>query len=275
MTAAVAALQLTEVRELHSAEECAACEPLYREVFDLGPDEGSLNARLLVSLSRNSGIVIGGYSAGSLAGFAVSFLARDEQSGRLYQYSQTAAVAPAWQRRGIGRALKFGQRAGCLSRGIDLVRWTFDPLRPANAHFNLDVLGAVVTGLARDFYGITAVPADRDDPTDRFTVDWELRSEAVAARAAAAAHRTATICPAPSPRLIAPVLPGELRTQEGRVLLGVPADWRWLRSHRPARAAGLRRRIIGQAEELLASGMVGVSCTQTAAGTAVYEFASR
>ncbi len=218
MTASVVPAVAAEVRELRSAAECAQCEPLYREVFGLAPGDGSVNGRLLVALGRNSGIVVGAYAAGSLVGFALSFLARDDGTGRLYQHSQTAAVAPPWQGRGIGRALKFGQRAASLDRGIGLVRWTFDPLRAANAHFNLDVLGAVVTGLTRDLYGATAVPADRGEPTDRFTVSWELCSDRVLARA----RREPAACARPGLADAAPVAAGELRLEGARALLGVP-----------------------------------------------------
>lgn len=281
MTASVVAAVAAEIRELRSADECAQCEPLYREVFGLAPGDGSVNGRLLVALGRNSGIVVGAYAAGSLVGFALSFLARDDGTGRLYQYSQTAAVAPQWQGRGIGRALKFGQRGASLDRDIGLVRWTFDPLRAANAHFNLDVLGAVVTGLTRDFYGGAAVPADRGEPTDRFTVSWELCSDRVLARAAAAAdrgvgshaRREPPACARPGLADTAPVAAGELRLQGARALLGVPANWARLRHQSPARAADLRGRIVNQADALIQSGMVAVSCCRASPETAVYRFA--
>ncbi len=282
MTASSVAAEVAEVRELRSPAECAQCEPLYREVFGLAPGDGSVNGRLLVALSRNSGIVVGAYAAGFLVGFALSFLARDDGTGRLYQYSQTAAVAPRWQGRGIGRALKFGHRAASLERGIGLVRWTFDPLRSANAHFNLDVLGAEVTGLTRDLYGATAVPAERGEPTDRFTVSWELRSDQVLARAAAAAGRGRTreipeqlACAQPGAADTAPVAVGELRLDGARALLGVPADWARLRHESPAQAAALRRRIIDQADRLIGSGMVAVSCRRAGPETAVYHFTLR
>ena len=283
MTASVIPAVTAEVRELRGAAECAQCERLYREVFGLAPGDGSINGRLLVALGRNSGIVVGSYAAGSLVGFALSFLARDDKTGRLYQYSQTTAVAPPWQGRGIGRALKLGQRTASLERGIGLVRWTFDPMRAANAHFNLDVLGAVVTDLTRDFYGATAVPADRGEPADRFTVSWELCSDRVLARAAAASGRSGdTHGRQGHPARVmwelaqaAPVAAGELRLAGPRALLGVPADWGRLRQEAPAWAADVRGRIIDQADRLIASGMVAVSCCRADPETAIYQFARR
>ena len=269
---ALAAAPAVEVRVLSRPEDCACCEAVYREVFGLTPNDGSINARLLVSLARNSGMVVGAYADGELVGFTLSFLARDRASARLYQYSQTAAVRPAWQGRGIGRAMKFAQRAAALADGIDLLRWTFDPLRPANAHFNLDVLGGVVTGLARDLYGAGAAPNDRGEPTDRFVVHWELGSPAVEARAALTGGEHVRSRPAPIALLPGQLRPGELRQAGTAAFLCVPSDWRQLRRSSPSSAARLRDQIIALAEQLIDGGLVAVSCTRMDGDSAVYRF---
>lgn len=263
-----------EVRALSRPEECAQCEAIYRQVFGLAPGDGSLNGRLLISLGRNSGIVIGAYCGDELIGFALSFLARQKEDGRLYQYSQTAAVLPGWQGRGVGRAIKFAQRSAALAAGIDLLRWTYDPLRPANAHFNLDVLGAVVTGLIRDLYGTMAAPGDRGEPSDRFVVDWELTNPAVCART------IYTDGPAPcaalpeqqAPTALRPgeLRPGDLLVSGAAAMLAIPADWRSFRRDSRSSAARLRGQILEHAEQLLDSGLVATSCTLLDSATAVY-----
>jgi predicted GNAT superfamily acetyltransferase len=254
-----------EVRLISEPADCDRCVSVYREVFGLAPSDGSLNARLLTALGRNSGMVVGAFNGVELVGFALSFLGRQDD-GRLYQYSQTAAVLPAWQGQNVGRAMKFGQRSLALEAGIDLVRWTFDPLRSVNAHFNLDVLGASVTSLARDFYGPMAAPDDRGEPTDRFVVDWELLRPAVAARAVA--RPGGPTCE----RDPVSIAPGELQAAADSALLGLPADWRRFRSSSPATAGRLRDRILGHAEDLLNAGLVGVSCRRLDRDTAVYRF---
>jgi predicted GNAT superfamily acetyltransferase len=276
------------VAVLRSPEDCARCELIYREAFGLAPYDGSLNARLLIGLSRNSGMVIGAHADGELVGFALSFLARKDGDGRLYQYSQTAAVRPGWQGRGVGRAMKFGQRSAALAAGIDLVRWTFDPLLAVNAHFNLDVLGAVAMSLARDLYGPMAAPDDRGEPTDRFVVDWELRDPGVGARAEGAARAEDPVSVAGGPRpeterepvSIRPgemqageLRPGELRPGADTALLGIPADWRAFRRSSPPAAGPLRDRILGHAQQLMSAGLVAVSCARLDRDTAVYRFA--
>lgn len=268
-----------EVRELCRPEEFARCEALYREVFALGLGDGSINARLLVGLVRNSGIVVGAYNRGELVGFALSFLAYQSGSGRLYEYSQTAAVLPSWQGLGVGRALKFAQREAALDRQITLMRWTFDPVRSANAHFNLDVLGGVVTGLARDLYGASAAPEDRGQPTDRFIVEWELEGDRVTARLPRPPAGRASAL-GDGPRMVARgpcsqparVPPGQVQACDGGVLLGIPAEWHRQRRRSPARSAVLRGRIADRVDELFAAGLVGVSCTRLDDEAAVYLF---
>jgi len=68
-------------------------------------------------------------------------------------------------------------RAQALEQGIDLVRWTFDPLVARNAYFNLHKLGAIADRFGRDFYGPMTDAINQGDRSDRFTVRWDLLRE--------------------------------------------------------------------------------------------------
>ncbi|MET0976378.1 MAG: hypothetical protein ABWX82_11975 [Leifsonia sp.] len=99
--------------------------------------------------------------------------------GGLHLHSHMNAVAP-WRRSGgVGHALKLLQRAICLERGVDVVRWTFDPLIRRNAHVNLVKLGAEVTAFLPDFYGRLDDAITGTDRSDRFEVRWRLDSARV------------------------------------------------------------------------------------------------
>jgi predicted GNAT superfamily acetyltransferase len=259
------------VRDLEGAVEMSACESLYAGVMGLRPADGSINPRLLTALQANSGIVLGALTGRTLIGFAYSFLAHeravssgpDAGGGRLYQYSQLVVVAPEHQGTGVGRMLKYAQRARCLTEGITLMRWAFDPLKTVNAHFNLDVLGARLVRLVPSMYGSHGFGTDTGEDTDRFIVDWNL-----------------TDPPEVSPPLDAP---GELAAAPGRVvvdgsdlLISIPAHWqRYRAEHGADEAAALRhelRRSFGQA---LDSGRIGVSCQQVSKELYAYRFAAR
>ena len=73
-----------------------------------------------------------------------------------------------------------------LARGLGLVTWTFDPMRVANARLNLRRLGAVAREFLPNFYGTTSSALHHGLATDRLLVRWELDSQRVARRGAAA-----------------------------------------------------------------------------------------
>lgn len=272
--------------------ELRPCVDLYRRVFEIGPKEEAVTPRLLSALGGHSGLVIGAYpeqDPDRPVGFAYSFLSRDEQTDTLYQYSQVAVVEPELQGRGLGRALKMGQRRACLAMGIGVMRWAFDPLRARNARFNTDVLGGVVRTFVPDFYGDATAGRDRGFATDRLIVDWELMDERVLARAAGGRVEPAAVraeglepgrvriaygaAPEPDPAAgtgaPAPVRPAA-------AYLPVPDDWsRWRELHGPRRARDLQQRVAASLSALLASGWEAHSCPRTTDGLAVYAFRRR
>jgi predicted GNAT superfamily acetyltransferase len=97
-------------------------------------------------------------------------------AGGLHVHSHMNAVDPAARGRGIGVALKLRQRALCLERGVEEIRWTYDPLIRRNARMNLVRLGAEVIAYRPDFYGELRDAISAGDRSDRFEVRWRLGS---------------------------------------------------------------------------------------------------
>jgi predicted GNAT superfamily acetyltransferase len=81
----------------------------------------------------------------------------------------------------VGRALKLAQRDDAISRGIDLIEWTFDPLEIKNAFFNMERLGAIVRRYVPNQYGTTSSPLHGGLPTDRCIAEWWVSSPRVKA----------------------------------------------------------------------------------------------
>ena len=79
----------------------------------------------------------------------------------------------------MGRILKLAQRDDALSRGIDLIEWTFDPLEIKNAFFNMQRLGAIVRRYVPNQYGTTSSPLHGGLPTDRCIAEWWISSPRV------------------------------------------------------------------------------------------------
>ncbi|MGB9631043.1 MAG: hypothetical protein ACP5JF_05380 [Candidatus Methanodesulfokora sp.] len=134
--------------------------------------------RIMKAIDDNGGIVLGAFDEkGDALGYSLAFLA--EENGKIFFYSHHTAVVPEMQGKGIGFLLKLAQREEALRRGIDLIKWTFDPLRSVNSHFNIRKLGAVGVRFLRDYYGEMSDEINRGMRSDRMKVEWHLRSRRV------------------------------------------------------------------------------------------------
>ncbi len=127
---------------------------------------------------QDEGALIGGAFFGSeLIGFILGFPTRDAT----VQHSHQMGILESHRSAGLGAKLKWWQRNWCLEHGITSVRWTFDPLRIANAKLNIQKLGATASTYLEDYYGAMA-GINAGTPSDRLLVNWDLCSERVAAR---------------------------------------------------------------------------------------------
>ena len=176
-----------EIREVQTIEEYDACVQLQRAVFGLPDLEISPRRHLIVS-AQAGGWTLGAFVEGKLVGFVLHLSAVRENE--IFGYSHMMAVAAEYQNQGVGARLKWAQRARALSEGREFIKWTFEPIRARNAHFNLNRLGVVVRSYAVNFYGTdyatnpnerAAGPLGMD--SDRLFAIWELRSPRVEALA--------------------------------------------------------------------------------------------
>jgi predicted GNAT superfamily acetyltransferase len=176
-----------EIRQVTTIEEYDACVRLQREVFGL-PDLEISPMRHLIVTTEAGGWALGAFIEQKLVGFVLHLPAVRENE--IFGYSHMMAVAAEYQNQGVGARLKWAQRARALSEGRDFIKWTFEPIRARNAHFNLNRLGVVVRSYAVNFYGTDYAtnPAERSAgqfgmDSDRLFASWELRSPRVKALA--------------------------------------------------------------------------------------------
>jgi predicted GNAT superfamily acetyltransferase len=175
-----------QYRVTQSIEDMHRIVALELEVWGLNPID-AVPAHVLAMGSHNGGVVIIAEEQNeTLVGFAVGFPARRQD--RLLLWSHIAGVAKTHQGQGIGKTLKFMQREWAGSAGYEEIGWTFDPLQPGNANFNLNILGAVAVRYHPNFYGqMEDVINHRPLPSDRLEARWPVR--AVPTRASSTAPR--------------------------------------------------------------------------------------
>jgi predicted GNAT superfamily acetyltransferase len=135
---------------------------------------------VFVVASQTGGQVLGAFDGRRMIGFCLAFAAL-KRDGYPYLHSHMLAVLPEYRNSGVGRQLKLEQRSDALSRALDLMEWTFDPLQLKNAYFNIARLGAIVRRYLENEYGNTSSPLDGGLPTDRCVAEWWMPSARVEA----------------------------------------------------------------------------------------------
>src|SRR2546428_12627531 len=112
-----------------------------------------------------------------MVGCLFGIAGRDKK--RQFHYSHITGVLRAYQKRGVGLLLKKRQRDLVLKEGIDLVKWTFDPLQAGNAYFNIRKLGAIAREYHRNLYGRMPDSLNKSMISDRFEAEWWIRTRRV------------------------------------------------------------------------------------------------
>jgi predicted GNAT superfamily acetyltransferase len=133
-----------------------------------------LPLRFLVVVSKVGGHVFGAYDhAGHtrMIGFCFA-IPGIRPDGLPYLHSHMLGVLPEYRNHAIGQRLKLRQREDALTRGIQLIEWTFDPLELKNAFLNIEKLGAIVRRYNPNQYGTTSSPLHGGLPTDRCIAEW-------------------------------------------------------------------------------------------------------
>jgi len=165
------------IRPCQKLEELAALVKVQQKIWGYAEHE-LYPLRLFVTLQRIGGQVLGAFTPrGSLVGFVASLPAW--HGVNRYYHSLSLGVLRAHENRGLGRALKIAQRREALRAGIDLIEWTFDPLRAKNAYLNIVRLGAIARCYQPDYYGQVESRLQRGLPSDRLIVEWRLSSARV------------------------------------------------------------------------------------------------
>lgn len=164
------------IRNCSGLDEMRACVNLQQEVWNFS-DAELVPLRLFVVAEKVGGQVIGGFDGDELVGFALSV--PGARSGYAYLHSHMLAVREQYRNSGLGRRIKLFQREDALSRGFELIEWTFDPLEIKNAYLNLVRLGAITRRYNINQYGITTSPLQGGLPSDRLVAEWWLRSTRV------------------------------------------------------------------------------------------------
>jgi predicted GNAT superfamily acetyltransferase len=164
------------IRNCHDLEELRTAVALQKEVWNF-TDAELVPLRLFVVAEKVGGQVIGAFEGGRMVGFALAV--PGVRGDHRYLHSHMLAVLSDYRNCGLGRRIKLFQREEAMTRGFELIEWTFDPLEIKNAYLNIEKLGAIVRRYTINQYGITTSPLQGGLPTDRLIAEWWLKSKRV------------------------------------------------------------------------------------------------
>jgi len=172
------------IERLRTVEHYRECERLQHDVWRMSDEMMVVPLHLLMTLQKSGGIVLGAFTEfDELVGFVCGFPGLyGDGLRRLKHCSHMMGVSERYRGKGVGEQLKLAQREIVLSQGLDLITWTYDPLESLSAALNIGKLGTVCKTYLRDLYGPMDDALNGGLPSDRFDVDWHIRSLRVAGR---------------------------------------------------------------------------------------------
>ncbi|WP_051138656.1 hypothetical protein [Agromyces italicus] len=218
------------IREVRGREEEIQVIDLLNHIWGRTMDNPVLPGEFVRVFGETGNYIAGAYVDGTLVGASLGLHSSPE---RHMLHSHIAGVTSNIVGKSVGYALKLHQRAWALSRGIDTIEWTYDPLISLNANFNIRKLGARPVEYLENFYGPMVDSINAGDSSDRLLVRWHLRDPTVAALLTDGS------------RLPLPV---------GNATVAIPDDFGAMRVTDPAQAREWRQRVREQLTGLLDRG---------------------
>lgn len=236
-----------EIRELHGSADMQTAAQLLADVWGLEPMRMQVKPDMLIALAHARNYVVGAFDGEEMVAACIAFFYAPKD---LALHSHITGVAKDRAGSGIGKALKYHQRAWCLARGVETMTWTFDPLVARNAFFNLERLGARPAQYLPNFYGEMTDELNRGQASDRLLLNWDLRNSG-----STPSDSEGTLPPAVLSRgERGPVLDLALAEHARACRVEIPSDVELLRRTDPAAAERWRLALRGTLIPLLAGG---------------------
>jgi predicted GNAT superfamily acetyltransferase len=177
------------IRPLAQLEEYKEAETVQCLAWHMDNANDAVPLNMLVAAQRYGGLVAGAFDdQNQMLGFVFGFLGTTSD-GHVKHCSHMLGIRPNVQHQNIGYRLKLFQRQYVMKQGWDLMTWTYDPLECPNATLNIAKLGGLVRTYIPNMYGAWEESLNRGLVTDRFEVEWWLRSPHVCAIVEAEAAR--------------------------------------------------------------------------------------
>ncbi len=159
-------------RVAHDVEDLKQVIALEIQVWGLH-ERDAFPIHMLRLAPLHGGAIIVAEQDNQIIGLNIGYPAR--RGAELVLWSYITGVHPSAQANNIGYELKQTQRQWAKENGYSALCWTFDPLQPKNANFNLNHLETVAYQYHPNLYGAMDDAINKLDlPSDRLEVRWDV-----------------------------------------------------------------------------------------------------
>jgi predicted GNAT superfamily acetyltransferase len=162
-----------QIKQLTDLEDIKKIERIEEQVWNMAPTP----YHQTYTAVNNGGMILGAYKNQELIGFLYGF--PGFRNGKTYLCSHMLGILPQYQKSGLGKEMKEVQREVAIKLGYSLIVWTFDPLESVNAYLNVHKLKGITATYLENHYGNLNDSLNQGLPTDRFLVEWWIRSNHV------------------------------------------------------------------------------------------------
>lgn len=165
------------IRKLKKIDEISELVNVQKEIWGFD-DIDIIPVHMLADIPHlliPEGLILGYFIDKKLVGFLFTLPRPNPKEVLL----DILGVLPDFQRKNIGYNLMLELRKSMLDLDVDKIFWTYDPLESVNANLYIRKLGGNIISHFIDYYGDIKSTLYSGIPTDRFEVEWNIRSKHV------------------------------------------------------------------------------------------------
>ncbi len=166
------------IKELNNFEDLQVLVELEHVIWGMAEADNMSTGTIKAVISAG-GLALAAFDKEQAVAFAFGFPAYKNDGLGVGFHSHILGVLPKYQSLGLGKKLKLKQREWCLSKNMNWMTWTFDPLQAGNAKFNIEYLGAVSNTYKINEYGLMGGELNAELPSDRLLAFWDLSDDRV------------------------------------------------------------------------------------------------
>lgn len=259
-------------RKLETIEEMRLVQSLETTVWGSEP----IPIHQTYTAVTNGGLMLGAFDGEKIVGFSYGFTGF--ANGKTYLCSHMLGIHPDYQLMGIGKTLKEEQRAYAIEMGYDLITWTFDPLESRNAYLNVSKLSGICSTYLENWYGEMEDGLNKGLPSDRFKIEWWIKSERVEERWVPTIDRFDRPFPVGKSEQGNPMLnfnEEEIPADSAGIEIPIPEHFQVIKKSEPQLALDWRLKIRTIFQTLFREGYALVNVNRTTTGVHYYQAVKR